>query len=661
MSLAGRAFVKSFTALVCLAVSFLLLSPAAYAQENSKGLLRAQPPLITPEPKLKIASGEASARILSCAQRSSLLARSVQEHILSHLKAADSYDVETFRKNDDELNDLYEQSDANLLEWQMIVDALELPGAASLQAARTPLKSAKLNSYKSSAIFYLCFGQPVSSAHCARLALSIAEANPDQKTQLGDLYFYSGCASFWSGDYQKAENELKQCLENEPDNSYATYYLGDLYIAQKKEEQAIAWLERAAAQAPTAETRGHLHRALAFAYALSNQQQPARHQIELAKTELNSPATKELDPLADESLGVVAALAGQYDQADRHLTRSLVGLERSPIQRGNRLEAAQASLWRSYCRERLGQKATASADRQYALSFADEASHLHTLKKHLDHIFGFTESSTPVAETVHDRWAMVVGVSQFADPQIHYLHYPAKDAQDLEQFLIAKAGFKPDHIKTLLNSNATRAAITDCLAGSWLPAVTHPGDLVFVFISSHGTPAYKELGASNSVVTYDTSLDHLFTTSMPMQSIVRMVRSKLKKRHAFVILDTCYAGGLGAPGAITASNADPDLLVSSAYQLLVSSSDCNERSWESKRYQNAVFTRQLIETLEQNPQYQDFHNIFTQLRNKVSQEVLSDFANKQTPLLAGHWSGRGLLDNDARLDTQKTHNSSTTE
>jgi hypothetical protein len=223
------------------------------------------------------------------------------------------------------------------------------------------------------------------------------------------------------------------------------------------------------------------------------------------------------------------------------------------------------------------------------------------------------------------------------------LRYATKDARDIEKLLVQQAGFKPTHVRTLLDSAATGSAIVDNLGKGWLSAVSRPGDLVFLFVSSHGTPTYKELGAFNSVVAYDSTLDHLFSTSIPMQRLGRMVNRKLGRRHAFVVFDTCYAGGLGAPGNVTLDNVDPEMLMSSRLQLLMSSSDIDQRSWESRRYHNSVFTRQLIAALEQNPRFEDFHKVFLQVRDRVNSEVTADFGNKQTPKLSGRWSGRGLI------------------
>src|SRR3990167_6667139 len=91
---------------------------------------------------------------------------------------------------------------------------------------------------------------------------------------------------------------------------------------------------------------------------------------------------------------------------------------------------------------------------------------------------------TPVA----DKWALIIGISKFKDPTIN-LKYPAKDARDLYNFLVSEGNFAPDHVKLLLNEQATRGKILSELGDKWLPRVANPNDLVLIYISSHGSPS----------------------------------------------------------------------------------------------------------------------------------------------------------------------------
>jgi hypothetical protein len=633
------------------AVALILCIRPSLAQSD-KGLTRNDDPAVLPAAELQLSPDEAKVlgsneRLLQLAQQQLKLSKEGSDKIFEHLKAADGFDVDRFRKIDDELNEIGEKEDAVYLESQQLVESDKSPEAAKwLAKAREYLKTAKLNLYKSSAIFYLCFGQPMESAQRSRLALEMVDASKHLKTMGADVSFWAGAASLWAGDYGRAQEQLQKAIaaDSKVGFGFAANYLGDTYIAQGETSKAIDSLVQARRKTTNAESRAQIDKSLALAYALNKQPKLAQTSVTAARADLATPVPKQFVALADEASGVVSALNGDYGRANGELSKALSGLKASPIKLGNLLEAAQSALWRSYCRFKLGDQAGAAGDRQYAMSFSQEAPYLITLAKILDPYFGYT-GTIPTSQGVHDKWALVIGISNFNDKAIPKLRYSAKDASDLTKFLVEEGGFKPGHVKALLETDATKSGITDALGTKWLATATKPGDLIVVFISSHGTPAYKEIGALNSVVTYDTRFDQLFSTSLPMQSIVRAIQTNLKGRYAFVVLDSCYAGGLGAPGAEgkQISNADPDLLLSSRAQLLISSSDSDERSWESKRYPNSVFTRQLINTLKKNPKYQNFHAVFSQLRSNVADEVLADFKVSQKPKLSGKWSGKGLM------------------
>jgi Flp pilus assembly protein TadD len=81
---------------------------------------------------------------------------------------------------------------------------------------------------------------------------------------------------------------------------------------------------------------------------------------------------------------------------------------------------------------------------------------------------------------IHDKWAVVVGISEFEDKEIQQLHYPAKDARDFANFLITSGGFTKDHVRLILNKEATRSRIVGEIAEFFLPRVAGPDDLVVI-------------------------------------------------------------------------------------------------------------------------------------------------------------------------------------
>lgn len=655
---------KLFFVSICMSLIGAYAAAAVAADEigSGKGLYRDRPSQAT-DSNLSLSREAAQARLDENASKALELSTQFATLVQKHLELAGKYDVDAFRKNDDELATLFEKMDANYLESRMLYNHLGL-SEEPLAVDKKSIQDSKMFMYKSSAIFNLCFGRPMNSAQLSRLSLNLSEHATGKKEFEPDVLYYLGSALCWAGDYKNAESQLRSAItigKGRPftqlkageavnvggQNPFAAQQLATVLLAENETGKAIDLLRQTRATAPSDEIRGNADALLAVASSLDPNpisRNVIRESVVNAKRELSQRQSQTLPAIATESLGITSAVEGNYAEADKLLSEAIPKLQESPIKLGNRLEAAQASLWRAYCRDRLGNKTGSDQDLKYAMSFAEDAPHLVTVSKMLNKVFG-KELFKPVAKNPSQKWAIVVGLSDFADPKIPKLKYPKKDAEDVAKFLVEHAGFQTDRIRTLTNDGATKDEFLNSIAGDWLSSVTKPNDVVFIFVSSHGTPAYEDIGAMNSVVTYDTKMDQLFSTSIPMQNIVRLLSSKLSKRHVFVVLDTCYAGGLGAPVSNNHSvnSIDPEFLLSSNYQLLVSSSSGNEKSWESKRYPNSVFTRQMIDALTANKNYESFESVFDLIQMRVSEEVSADHkGTTQTPSISGLWHGREL-------------------
>src|SRR5262249_52873594 len=90
-----------------------------------------------------------------------------------------------------------------------------------------------------------------------------------------------------------------------------------------------------------------------------------------------------------------------------------------------------------------------------------------------------------------DKWAVVIGLSRFADASVPPLKYCAKDAQDFYDYLTDpnQGHFEKDHVKLLVNEDATKINIMDVIGDSFLPHGAAPGDLVLIYLSTHGSPS----------------------------------------------------------------------------------------------------------------------------------------------------------------------------
>lgn len=252
-------------------------------------------------------------------------------------------------------------------------------------------------------------------------------------------------------------------------------------------------------------------------------------------------------------------------------------------------------------------------------------------------------SSTPVA----DKWAVVVGVSEFADKAIN-LKYAAKDAADFRAFLVDKCHFAPDHVRLLTNEQATKENVLDLLGDSFLPRVALPDDLVVIYFSSHGSASDLDLRGVNYLVAHDTAVDRLYSTGIDLQTLSNIVKTRIHCNRALIILDACHSGGASdtsdSKGLVRTSNVDAAAIAQGTGRAVICSSSKTQSSWESKNYANGVFTKTLIDGFKAQGEKTSLTDAFKYLKTNVEAQVAAERGTLQTPVLeAGKWSGGELL------------------
>ncbi len=331
-----------------------------------------------------------------------------------------------------------------------------------------------------------------------------------------------------------------------------------------------------------------------------------------------------------------------YSSAIERLNKSLPTWLNS-----DRREASRILLLKSLAESKSGKINVAKDDLNMCRGWLDELPALKDLtERAVTSISDITHENFPLNNPVREKFAIVFGVGQFRDQSIPSLKYSVKDAQDVRDMLIDTYGFKPQNIRLLTNEAATKKALIDTLDG-WINGKAESDDLVFCFLATHGTPANRDAAAQNYIVAYDTQKERLFGTGVPMDLICKLLRDKCKARRTLVVSDTCYSGAMtkifsSVNESKNDGNLDPEKYLVSQSMLVVASSDKNQRSWESRRYQNGVFTRQLIECFKRDRDYSSFSNLFKDIEANTEKEVKLDFNADQTPRIAGTWAAQEL-------------------
>lgn len=253
---------------------------------------------------------------------------------------------------------------------------------------------------------------------------------------------------------------------------------------------------------------------------------------------------------------------------------------------------------------------------------------------------------------VRDKWALVVGIGAFADPRFN-LKYSAKDAQDFADYLVNEAGFAKDHVKVILNQDATYRRIRSELGNRWLPRVANPDDLVVLYFSTHGSGADLDVGGDNYLVASDTDVNDLYATGLSMRTLASDIKQRVHCDRVVIFLDACHSGGLTAAGTgakgLFRSGVDAQEFSAGSGQMVIASSKDNQASWESKKLANGVFTSSLLQVLRNQGANASIGRVFSALKDQVQDTVLRERGVLQTPVLSSQWKG-----NELRLAAEPT-------
>lgn len=253
-----------------------------------------------------------------------------------------------------------------------------------------------------------------------------------------------------------------------------------------------------------------------------------------------------------------------------------------------------------------------------------------------------SEGAAAAPGPVQQKWALVVGISHFADRAVPPLSYTTADASsfasELEDPAIGR--FPAANVKVLTDDQATTSNIKRQL--NYIARNAKPNDMVVIYVATHGSP--RELdsaGGVNYIVTYDTEIkssdspdeDALYATALPMVELANAVATRMKALRTAVILDTCYSGGavtnesklMGKGLAnVSPSQATLDRMSEGTGRIVIAAASANEESLESSQLHHGYFTYFLLQALKDNSGKTPLSELFGTVSQQVSERVAAD-------------------------------------
>lgn len=146
------------------------------------------------------------------------------------------------------------------------------------------------------------------------------------------------------------------------------------------------------------------------------------------------------------------------------------------------------------------------------------------------------------------RWAVIVGISDYRDPNIPDLNYADRDAQAMYDFFRSAeaglGGIPEENMRLLLNGDATQRNIRSAMF-TFLQQST-PDDVIYIYIAGHGMPDPQRLH-NLYILAHDTELADLPATGVPMADVNQAI-STAYARNKVLITDACHSAGVGAQG-----------------------------------------------------------------------------------------------------------------
>jgi hypothetical protein len=304
------------------------------------------------------------------------------------------------------------------------------------------------------------------------------------------------------------------------------------------------------------------------------------------------------------------------------------------------INLGDAWYYRSVFERKLGQASQADYSLKKAKTFGSEAMDQSGNPFQLA-----TGGAKPKAGPVREKWALVIGISQFEDSQLKPLAYSSKDARDFADLLLdPKVGrFEASHVHALTSGEVTTRQLKQEL--NWLARSASEDDLVVIFLASHGTPRNYDTAEVNYIATSDTKVvpaDDLFATSLPMADLSDIVRTRVKSLRTVIFLDTCHSGAAttslpdrASAGAVDAS-ASPvalDRIRQGVGRVIMTSSKPDEVSSEGPPFQNGYFTHFLLLALRQNNGNATMDDVYAYMNQELPKAAQA-VRRRQTPVLS---------------------------
>jgi peptidoglycan/xylan/chitin deacetylase (PgdA/CDA1 family)/tetratricopeptide (TPR) repeat protein len=198
-----------------------------------------------------------------------------------------------------------------------------------------------------------------------------------------------------------------------------------------------------------------------------------------------------------------------------------------------------------------------------------------------------------------ESWAVIVGINDYQNwPK---LRYAVNDADGVEEALVSHFGFQRDHIRKLLNGDATRQRIMEVLGDEFTDGKkVQRDDRVFFFFAGHGaTRAFEDGRQLGFIVPVDADASNYYSTAISMTSL-REASDLIPAKHIYFVMDSCYSGLAltRGTGMFSKDRSYLDEISRRAARQILTAGGADQQVADDGPGGHSVFTWALLEGLE---------------------------------------------------------------
>lgn len=255
--------------------------------------------------------------------------------------------------------------------------------------------------------------------------------------------------------------------------------------------------------------------------------------------------------------------------------------------------------------------------------------------------------------------AMVVGISEYQDPDIPDLRFAHRDAEAFADYLKNRPvdKVKPEHLKLVVNDQATGGNVHSALRS--LVKDSQAGDKVVIYFAGHGDVETLYPDEPGHLLVYDTPANNYSSNSLRLDDIRRTVNALVSRDiQVLIVTDACHAGKLAGSAVNGSQAATSSMAEQFNSEVKILSCQSNEFSQEGEQWGDGrgVFSWYLIQGLTGLADAdKDLQVTIKELSRYLEDMIEPDVSpQRQTPNLIGDRNARvAVIDEEQLLALRK--------